>query len=806
MSLHALTLVCCLGLGANERVVDGFQYQGGEQAAACPWIPNTEAAAPKPATRKAGRCLKLPAPFADHPDLDRVYIDRSVNLDLSRAKEFVLEMDTDNLDAVGSVTLYFRSKSGWYGCYGGFRREGRQKIVFPKAKFRPEGNPAGWNKIDRIRIAAWQSKPTNANVFLYRLVVPQSTILIVRANPDTHETALSKTVAGRCARMLARERMKSDSVEEAALEEMDLSPYRVILFPHNPRLDPRFYPKLVQYVANGGKVFLNYHLHGDLGKALGFAPARWKKQEAEGDFAEVRFDPESEIPGLPEKVKQNSWNITVAKPVGHGARVLGRWFSAKGNPTGDAALLLSDRGAYFSHIWLDDDIENKSAALAAIVGKLAPELWHEVARRRLEAAAEIGHGSAEETDAFIESCGNAGALAAFEQSRKAVAAAKKTMESGEYYKADRYVETACAARRKAYLLSHPSPKVEGRGFWNHSGTGAYPGDWDRTMRELADGGFNMIYPNMCWGGCAHYASDVLPRSRTFEQWGDQIEQCVAAGKKHGVEVHVWKVNFYLSHRTPKEFIEKLRAEGRLQQTVDGEELLWLCPSHPKNFELERDAMVEVATKYDVDGVHFDYIRYKGPQYCYCDGCRKRFEAERGKKVENWPQDCYSGKLKDEYNQWKCDRITRIVKAVHDKIKRVKPEVRVSAAVFSNYPSCTRAVSQDWVHWAKSGYVDFLCPMDYTESERSYANLTARQLELVDGAVPLYPGIGVTTSHPILPPDEVAAQVFRARALGAGGFTIFNLSEREATSLLPGLKLGVGKNKAVPPSTVDSGGK
>ena len=326
------------------------------------------------------------------------------------------------------------------------------------------------------------------------------------------------------------------------------------------------------------------------------------------------------------------------------------------------------------------------------------------------------------------------------------------------------------------------------------------------MRELADGGFNMIYPNMCWGGCAHYASDVLPRSRTFEEWGDQIEQCVAAGKKYGVEVHVWKVNFYLSHRTPKEFIEKLRKEGRLQKTVDGEELLWLCPSHPENFKLERDAMVEVATKYDVDGVHFDYIRYKGPQYCYCDGCRERFEAERGKKVENWPQDCYSGELKDEYNQWKCDRITRIVKAVHEEIKRVKPSVRVSAAVFSNYPSCMKSVSQDWLLWAKSGYVDFLCPMDYTDSERSFRNKVARQLELVDGAVPLYPGIGVTTSHPILPPDETAAQVYRARELGAGGFTIFNLSAREAATLLPGLRLGVGKSRAVPLSTTDSAEK
>ena len=46
---------------------------------------------------------------------------------------------------------------------------------------------------------------------------------------------------------------------------------------------------------------------------------------------------------------------------------------------------------------------------------------------------------------------------------------------------------------------------------------------------------------MLWGGSAHYASDLLPRSETFEKYGDQLEQCCAAAKKHGLEVHVWKV-------------------------------------------------------------------------------------------------------------------------------------------------------------------------------------------------------------------------------------------------------------------------
>ena len=95
------------------------------------------------------------------------------------------------------------------------------------------------------------------------------------------------------------------------------------------------------------------------------------------------------------------------------------------------------------------------------------------------------------------------------------------------------------------ILVASSPSREGRAIWDHSGTGPYPGDWDRSAQILPENGFNMILPNMLWAGQAHYASDVLPRSATFHRWGDQIDQCVKAAKKYGLQVHVWKVNFNL---------------------------------------------------------------------------------------------------------------------------------------------------------------------------------------------------------------------------------------------------------------------
>jgi uncharacterized lipoprotein YddW (UPF0748 family) len=329
---------------------------------------------------------------------------------------------------------------------------------------------------------------------------------------------------------------------------------------------------------------------------------------------------------------------------------------------------------------------------------------------------------------------------------------------------------------------------EGRGVWNHSGTGAYPGDWDRSAKLLSENGFNRIFPNMLWGGVAHYASDVLPRSETFKKYGDQIEQCCTAAHRHGLEVHVWKVNYNLLN-APKEFVAKMRREGRTQVSAKGKSQNWLCPSNPKNQRLELDSMLEVVRKYPVDGLHFDYIRYPDGNHCYCDGCRRRFEAETGQKVldENWPGECSSGPRKQEYRDWRCKQITKLVATVSREAKKVRPGIKISAAVFGAYPGCRESVGQDWVQWVKDGDLDFLCPMNYTKDNNEFAGLVRSQMKLVGGRLPINVGIGATATNISMQPEDVAEQIHLARSLGAAGFALFEFSAKTAETLMPAVR-------------------
>jgi uncharacterized lipoprotein YddW (UPF0748 family) len=793
--MNALLLVLASVGSGHWETIDAFDYPTTADArqawAASDGTP--EATAVTEASRPA---IQLVAPFAADPRLPRTVHDRRASLDLADAGQFALTLRAAEPQAVAQVSLYFRSGNGWYAAGASLGKPGWQILEFPKSSFRIEGQPAGWRKIDGIRISFWRGQAKDSTILLRRLAAGWHDVALVlpSSREQDGEQATVRETAGNLAQMLADLGLGSDTIDDADVVRGGLGKRRVAILAYHPRLDDAAADALAKFVQAGGKLLACYHLPQGLARTLGFDQLKYVAEKEAGQFAEMRFQAD-DVPGLPKSVRQASWNITAARPAGQNARVIGRWFDKAGQPTGQPALLLSDRGAFFTHILLPDDRAGKEQLLAAILGRLDPSLWPAMAESQLAAAGRVGHcQDLDALDRFVRAGKLPEAVSRLEAGTAMTRTAGKDLEQKLYPQAAEAARQAHEALAAAYLEAQPSPRREARGFWNHSGTGAYPGDWDRTAKELSRGGFNMVFPNMLWAGVAHYPSDVLPRSETFARWGDQLAQCVAAAHAHGIEVHVWKVNHNLS-TAPRDFVEKMRRQGRLQVTVSGKPHDWLCPSDPENLKLETASMLEVAAKYDVDGLHFDYIRYPGRECCYCDGCRRRFETDAGVRVAHWPEDCYSGPLRERYEQWRCDQITRLVQTVHDEAKKLKPGIKISAAVFGAYPDCRRSVGQDWVAWVRAGYLDFVCPMDYAETDPPFVELVTRQLKLVDGRIPVYPGVGAWRLGSA---DRVAAQIYEARQLGAPGFMLFNLDAGAAQTLLPAMALGVGARAAVPP--------
>lgn len=781
--------------GFQDEVIDAFSYADDTEAQAA-WKPSERSQPVRIGEADGARYLEIPLPFAADTQRARSVHDRAIRLDLSAPGVFLLELAVDQPAAAASVSLYFRSGEGWYAGSGRVTESRRSVLRFPKSQFRTEGNPAGWDKVDGIRISFWRGRDVNATARLFGLTSRRHDIALVVPSQKRHGTKpefrTAEETARRMADFLDALGLGADWLEDDALDEGVLAAHPLIIVPYHPFLDGPTTATLLSALRRGSKGFFFYQVPGAIYEHLGLGSARYAAQREEGQFAEIRLE-RSALPDLPQSVRQSSWNITDVRPASQDARVIGWWYDREGKATDRAALTISPRGAFFSHILLSSDAANKQMMLAAVLGYLRPELRDFMLRAAIDRAGKVGHLDglpALEDWVARHPAADASAQQALREGRDLLAAAEKAPPSQPRLAMVREARDRLTA---AYLAAQDSPAVEGRAYWNHSGWGAYPGDWERTAKELKAAGFNMILPNMLWGGLAHYPSDLLPRSSTWEQYGDQIEQCVRACHAHGIEVHVWKVNYNLS-TAPKQFVAAMREAGRTQVDPDGNPIGWLCPSHPENQRLELESMLEVAKKYPVDGLHFDYIRYPGPNGCYCDGCRRRFQEETGQTVEHWPQDCYSGPLKDSYRRWRCEQITRLVAAVASEAKRLRPEIKISAAVFGDYPSCRDSVGQDWVAWIDAGYLDFVCPMDYTNDDSRFVSLVQRQRSLPQRRIPLYPGIG---AWQMPSEDRVIGQIVLARQLGADGFTIFNLAPDSAVTTLPAAAAGVGRVPAVP---------
>jgi len=109
-----------------------------------------------------------------------------------------------------------------------------------------------------------------------------------------------------------------------------------------------------------------------------------------------------------------------------------------------------------------------------------------------------------------------------------------------------------------------------------------------------------------------------------------------------------------------------------------------------------------------------------------------------------------------------------VAAVSRAARKIRPGLKISAAVFGSYPGCRNSVAQDWPEWIKAGHLDFVCPMDYTAKDGEFAALVRSQIKLVAGRVPLYPGIGATATGIAMKADQVfGADACRPIARRAG---------------------------------------
>ena len=799
MKVAALVLALCATLqwacavASTPRVVtiDSCVYADDASAQAA-WAPGV----PSPQVRAdPNGGVILPCPFSQK--MERVAWDRKLSLDLSACDRFRLQMRATNPGAVGFCTIYFHSGNGWYGANFPLSSRTWQTITLSRAEFIPEGAPAGWDHVDTIRISPWRGDDLDATLTVRGISGIVDGLVVVTGDallpPNHPEAASVREFARTMDRMLSRFGLEHGAIDGRDVQAGGLRGRRIAIFPYNPDIDDAEAAQVASFVAAGGRIIACYTVQQRMADILGIQYVRHSVQDHPGQYARIRWVGRTPV-GCPREVLQASWNISVVRPVPGKAQTVAVWYDANGRSTDEPAITRAAAGYFISHVLLGDDPDRKAAMLLAMLGALDPSVWPAAASRAVDDVGRLSprlptfDAAANRVRlAARKGAGGRAALQDLERARQLRVAARRQVSARRWPEALASATQANQLLSRAVLRSIQPRKGEFRAVWCHSAFGIEGWDWDKACRTLAAHGFTAILPNMLWGGIAYYKSAVLPVAPEVATRGDQIAQCVAAAKKYGLKVYVWKVNWNLL-TAPKEFIERMRAEGRTQVDRRGQPVDWLCPSSPENQRMERESMLEVVRNYAVDGIHFDYIRYPDGDSCYCHRCRQQFEDATGVKAEHWPDDVISGPRSREFKEWRCEQITRLVADVSQEARRIRPGIQVSAAVFPDYPNCRDSVGQDWLQWIRNGYLDFVCPMDYTEYADHLEAMVTRQLRFVDSRVPLYPGIGATSPER-LTPLAVADQIETARKCGAKGFVLFNYDAGVAKDILPMLSLG-----------------
>ena len=330
---------------------------------------------------------------------------------------------------------------------------------------------------------------------------------------------------------------------------------------------------------------------------------------------------------------------------------------------------------------------------------------------------------------------------------------------------------------------HP-PKYEVRAAWI---TAVYGLDWPRTRATTPEGirrqqaelveildklkaaNFNTVLFQTRTRGDVLYQSDIEPYNSilTGKTGGnpgyDPLAFAVAECHKRGMECHAWIVTIPLGNRKHVAALGKASVTKRKPAIcIPYKREYFLNPGHPQTKEYLMSLVREVVERYDVDGVHFDYLRYPERALRFAD-------SYTYKKYGN-------GR---DLAQWRRDNITEIVRYLYKGVKAIKPWVKVSTCPVGKYRDTSRYPSRGWnaFHtvcqdvqgWLGEGIQDQVYPMMYFHGNNFYP--FALDWQEQSNGRQVIPGLGIYFLDPAegnWTVDEIERQINFVRTHGMAG--------------------------------------
>ncbi|MFQ6618308.1 MAG: family 10 glycosylhydrolase, partial [Fidelibacterota bacterium] len=272
--------------------------------------------------------------------------------------------------------------------------------------------------------------------------------------------------------------------------------------------------------------------------------------------------------------------------------------------------------------------------------------------------------------------------------------------------------------------------IESRYIWVTRWEYSTEEDVKRIIENASTHNFNNILFQVRGNGTVFYPSKLEPWAEEFNWenpgW-DPLSTAIREAHRRGLKLHAW-INVFPGWRG----VEKPKVDSQLlisnpgwfMEDINGNKMplnyhyVWLSPTIPQVRNYLFQIVSEILENYNVDGIHFDYIRYPGFGYSYDSTSVALFKQKYGSDPFDLP---------DEWDQFRRDAITQFVQMVYEHLIKPGKNVILSAAVFSDYTAARNLFFQDSQLWLEKGIIDLVFPMIYTSSITNFQNLLENYL-------------------------------------------------------------------------------
>ncbi len=338
------------------------------------------------------------------------------------------------------------------------------------------------------------------------------------------------------------------------------------------------------------------------------------------------------------------------------------------------------------------------------------------------------------------------------------------------------------------------PKRELRGVYITTTSGL---DWPKSynvaeqqaslkkmINTMKAANLNGIFFQVRARGDAYYRSSYEPWAENLTGtlgknpgW-DPLAFLLEEAHREGMEVHAW-FNVYKIRGplAPTASSPQHPVRAFPDWVVRYEDEYWFDPGEPEVNDYLVSVLLDVAEKYDLDGVCFDFIRYPGRDFPDRATHRK---FGNGMALDDWRQ----------------ENINAFVKQSYRELMRIKPMLKVGAAPLGNFGGALSAqpntkiaagaVSdflQNSRSWLKNGWLDYLAPQVYWTLEfetrgPDFAYLTNSWMK-DSGGRHIYVSIGAYRPEILA---QLPDQIISSRKLKTSGQVFFRYENVAATEV------------------------